>query len=410
MCTTRPMMLELATLPSYLIDCNMWISLSHMQKSGLSMIVPAKSADSALMFLKPFTWEMWVVIVSILIYTMLIVWYLERDSSPEFSGPWKNQLSTAMWFTFSSLFYAHREKIHSNFTRVVISVWLFLVMILTSSYTASLSSMLTVKQLQPNVTDIEWLKRTNSKIGCDGDSFVRTYLEKVQGLKTDNIINVSSEYNYPLEFKNNSIVAAFLELPYEKVFINRYCKGYTSSTPSNRYGGLAFIFQKGSPIVRDFSKAISQLSENGQLTALEEEWLSPSHECATSGSAGSLSIQSFWLLFVISGATSTICFLLSMIRSLRNHHQYQETDNDSVREKEGRLEKYIYNGENMNPGTAPSLTHVPEVNEDSLRQENVRQIDDLGQNQNSPHIELEILSSPPTEIESQSPSPNSQAL
>ncbi len=54
------------------------------------------------------------------------------------------------------------ENIHNNFTRLVIVVWLFVVLILTSSYTASLSSMLTVQQLQSN--DIEWLKNNNLKV------------------------------------------------------------------------------------------------------------------------------------------------------------------------------------------------------------------------------------------------------
>ena len=91
---------------------------------------------------------------------------------------------------------------HSNLSRVVMAVWLLLVMVLSSSYTASLSSMLTVQQLQPNITSIEWLKINNMKIGCDGDSFVRTYLEKVEKFKPENIINVSSAYNYDGAFKN----------------------------------------------------------------------------------------------------------------------------------------------------------------------------------------------------------------
>ncbi|KAB1221985.1 Glutamate receptor 2.7 [Morella rubra] len=123
-------------------------------ESGLAMIIPTKPETSALMFTEPFTLEMWVVTGAILIYTTLIVWQLERQSNPEFSGPWKNQISTTLWFTFSSLFFAHREKVYNNLTRLVIVVWLFVVLILTSSYTASLSSMLTVQQLQPNVTDI----------------------------------------------------------------------------------------------------------------------------------------------------------------------------------------------------------------------------------------------------------------
>jgi len=78
-------------------------------ESGLSMIVPAKPEGSAWMFMKPFTLGMWVATGAILIYTMLVVWFLERPSNPEFNGPWKNQMSTALWFTFSSLFFAHSK-------------------------------------------------------------------------------------------------------------------------------------------------------------------------------------------------------------------------------------------------------------------------------------------------------------
>ncbi|KAG6778811.1 hypothetical protein POTOM_015159 [Populus tomentosa] len=93
-------------------------------------------------------------------------------------------------------------------------MWLFVVLILNSSYTAGLSSMLTVRRLQPNVTDIEWLKTNSLKVGCDGDSFVRNYLQKVLGFKQENIDNVSSEYSYEGEFDSANISAAFLELPY----------------------------------------------------------------------------------------------------------------------------------------------------------------------------------------------------
>ena len=101
--------------------------------------------------------------------------------------------------------------------------------------------MLTVQKLQPNVTDIEWLKRNNLKIGCDGDSFVRKYLENVLNFNPQNIVNISSEDLYPREFKSNNIAAAFLELPYEKVFLNEYCKGYTATIRTNRFGGLGFV-------------------------------------------------------------------------------------------------------------------------------------------------------------------------
>ncbi|KAJ1394004.1 Receptor, ligand binding region [Sesbania bispinosa] len=219
------------------------------------------------------------------------------------------------------------EKMYSNLTRVVMVSWLFLVLILNSSYTASLSSMLTVKQLRPNVTDIEWLRRNNVKIGCDGDSFVRSFLEKVERFKLENIINITDEYKFDDAFANKSIAAAFLELPYEKVFISEYCRRYTGSTPRTRFGGLGFMFQKGSPLARDVSKAILHLSEKAELKRLEEKWLINSQDCSnniTSPNTESLKLRSLWVLYVISGGTSTICLLLSTIQCLKSSQQCED--------------------------------------------------------------------------------------
>ncbi|KAK4858657.1 hypothetical protein QYF36_020040 [Acer negundo] len=332
-------------------------------ESGLSMIVPAKSEESAWMFMRPFTWKMWVVTGVILIYTMLIVWLLEHKQNPDFNGPWQNQICTALWFTFSSLFFAHRERIYSNLTRVVVVVWLFVVLILNSSYTASLSSMLTVQRLKPNVTDIEWLKKNDLKVGCDGDSFVRKYLEDVIEFRSENILNVDSEYKYQGEFKNNSIAAAFLELPYEKVFINQYCKGYTATTPTYRFGGLGFVFQKGSPIAADFSEAILKLSENGVLRSLEERWFAPSAECSvniTNNETESLTLSSFWGLYLISSGTSTICFIIFLVRLLRNYrHGRQDASITSIL----RLARYKCNREGMqNPGRVIIIAGTQDAN------------------------------------------------
>lgn len=118
-------------------------------------------------------------------------------------------------------------------------MWFFVVFILTASYTASLSSMLTVKQLEHNI-DIDWLKTNNKNIGCDGDSFVRKYLENVLEFRPDNIHVVPEETDYLEWFKKN-ITAAFLELPYEKVFINKHCKNYTTNPATHRFGGLGFV-------------------------------------------------------------------------------------------------------------------------------------------------------------------------
>ena len=219
-------------------------------------------------------------------------------------------------------------------------MWLFLVFVVTSSYQAALTSILTVPRLEPRTTDVEWVRKTNAAVGCDSDSFVRDYLQNVLQLR--NIKTFDSEDAYPAEFESGNITAAFLELPYQKVFLGEYCNEYTAVGPTYRNGGLGFVsspsqscllvrtvnglkhslksflhallqvFQKGSPIARDFSKAILTLQENGKLRSLVEEWLESSTNCSSvdgSGNPESLRFESFWVLYLISGSTSTFCFV-----------------------------------------------------------------------------------------------------
>ena len=75
--------------------------------------------------------------------------------------------------------------------------------------------MLTVQRLQP-VRDIEWLKRSNASIGCDGDSFVMTYLQEVLNFNLKNIVKVKDESDYEEHFRNKSIAAAFLNFHMRK--------------------------------------------------------------------------------------------------------------------------------------------------------------------------------------------------
>lgn len=132
------------------------------------------------------------------------------------------------------------EKIEGNITKLVLVMWLLVVFILTASYTASLSSILTIRQLESNI-DIEWLQRNDHKVGCS-DSFVCTYLKNVLGFKAEKIVSdIQDQNDYLKRFKEKSIAAAFLEVPYEKVFLNKHCKDYTTTPRTYRFGGLAFV-------------------------------------------------------------------------------------------------------------------------------------------------------------------------
>ncbi|XP_044461043.1 glutamate receptor 2.7-like [Mangifera indica] len=289
-------------------------------ESGLTMIVPAKSENSMWMFLKPFTFKLWMVTTAAFIYTVLIVWLMEHQSNPDF-----NQISATLWFTFSSVFFAHKENINSNLSRVVVILWLFVVFVMTSSYTASLSSLLTVQRLEPTVADMEFLRTHNLTVGCSNDSFVKSYLNTVFNITNINAFD-NIETNYVQELESKNIAALFLEVPYEKVFFDKYCKNYTT-TETYRFGGFGFAFQKGSPLALDFSRAILELSEHGKIKPIEDEWFAPSPDCSATESnikTGRLTLHNFWGLYLVYGICSGSCFLIFIFRLLKSYFTYHE--------------------------------------------------------------------------------------
>lgn len=117
--------------------------------------------------------------------------------------------------------------------------------------------MLTVKRLKSG-RDVEWLKRNNLSVGCDNSSgFVKSYLVNVYGFNPQQVTEVDGEHEIVEIFKSKRISALFLESPYEKVFLNKYCNDYTAITAAYKFGGLGFVSAYNS--FSNFSHAFSTL-------------------------------------------------------------------------------------------------------------------------------------------------------
>ncbi|CAL5391248.1 unnamed protein product [Camellia sinensis] len=69
-----------------------------------------------------------------------------------------------------------RENIVSTLGRLVLILWLFVVLIINSSYTASLTSILTGQQLMSNIEGIDSLISSTNSIGVQDGSFAYNYL------------------------------------------------------------------------------------------------------------------------------------------------------------------------------------------------------------------------------------------
>lgn len=116
-----------------------------------------------------------------------------------------------------------------------------MVSVVVASFTAVLSSMMTVPRLEPSIQEIDYLRSSNAVVGCNGNSFICRYLTTVLNFKDNNIKKINSINEYPKAFESGEIKAAFFVAPHAKVFLAEHCNGYTISGPSFKLGGFGFV-------------------------------------------------------------------------------------------------------------------------------------------------------------------------
>ncbi|GMQ02704.1 hypothetical protein CsSME_00048809 [Camellia sinensis var. sinensis] len=296
-------------------------------ESGVTMIVPfkdKKNYNSAWVFLKPLTWDLWVTSTCFFVFIGFVILILERQINEDFNGTPLRQVSNSVWFSFSTMVFSHKEKVVSNLARFVVIIWCFVVLILTQSYTASLTSLLTVHQLEPSITDVQELINKGQSVGYPKVSFIHDILKRMNfsdsQLKGYNTV----EGELDAALSNRSIVAAFDEIPYLKLFTGRHCSKYTMVAPTHKTGGFGFAFRKGSHLVRDVSTAILHVIEEDKMSEIEKKWLQ-NNSCPDSSStvsSSSLSVHSFWGLFLIVGVAASFALIIFMAMLAYEHRSF----------------------------------------------------------------------------------------
>ncbi|XP_015884166.1 glutamate receptor 3.3 [Ziziphus jujuba] len=295
--------------------------------SGLVVVAPFKKMNTgAWAFLQPFTLQMWMVTAAFFLVIGIVVWVLEHRTNDEFRGPPKRQLITILWFSLSTLFFAHRENTVSTLGRLVLIIWLFVVLIINSSYTASLTSILTVQKLSYPVKGIETLIKNDDPIGYQVGSYAEHYLTEELRIAKSRLVPLGSPEAYATALQNGpkkgGVAAVVDERPYIEIFLSSHCKFRVVGQEFTK-SGWGFAFPRDSPLAVDMSTAILQLSENGDLQRIHDKWLMRSGCSLESAEIESdrLHLKSFWGLFLICGLaclTALLVYFVQILNQLRN--------------------------------------------------------------------------------------------
>ncbi|XP_072985703.1 glutamate receptor 3.1-like isoform X2 [Typha latifolia] len=307
-------------------------------ESGLVVLAPVNRRNSNVWaFLQPFTVKLWCVTGLFFLVIGAVVWILEHRINDEFRGPPKKQLTTVFWFSLSTLFFSHKENPVSSLGRAVLIVWLFVVLIIQSSYTANLTSILTVQQLSSPIKGIDSLISSDEPIGFQVGSFTENYLVEELGISRSRLraLGTPEEYATALELgpSNGGVAAVVDERPYVELFLSTHCKFAIVGSEFTK-SGWGFAFPRDSPLAIDLSTAILTLSENGDLQRIHDKWLIRS-SCSLQNNeleSDQLQLKSFWGLFLICGiacALALIIYFFLVLQQFRKHVTVEDIDSTS---------------------------------------------------------------------------------
>ena len=132
------------------------------------------------------------------------------------------------------------ERVSSNLTKFVLIVWMLVVLVLSSSYTANLTSMLTMEQLNPDI-------KAKDCVGYQNGSFVGDFLMKEMKFDKSKLMIYSSWEQFDEALSkgccNGGVDAIYDEMPYINLFLSRSKNShkYKMFGPIHPSSGFGFV-------------------------------------------------------------------------------------------------------------------------------------------------------------------------
>ncbi|XWS36635.1 hypothetical protein CRYUN_Cryun20dG0102200 [Craigia yunnanensis] len=274
---------------------------------GVGIVAPTENKDMWI-FCKPLTPKLWLTIVGFYILCGYVIWLIERQTPRHVAEDLPPQPNG-----FSSILLGRWEQLRNKWSMFVAAVSLFVLFILSSSYTATLASMMTVQHIE--------LNSKRSYIGYLGSSNI-TKGVLISNLNFENYtlkpFLTAKEYASALSkgSKHGGVSAILDEIPYIKIFLAEFSADYSLVKSLSTTNGFGFAFPKGSPLVPDISREIARLRESGRLDLLENAWFKSQTSLTSRDNADKvrpLTLTNFGGLFLVSGIPSVVAFLIFQI-------------------------------------------------------------------------------------------------
>jgi polar amino acid transport system substrate-binding protein len=244
--------------------------------AGLQILVRSQGSQSSLARLlgsifTPTLFQLLGLMVLIVLIPAHIIWLVERnhdggflENSAYFPGIFK-----ACWWAAGTLATQAEEMPKSAWGRVMAVIWMFISVVFIAYFTATVTTSLTVEQLQSNIKGPQDL--AGKRVGTIAGTTSATYL-KQQKIEATEFKQTDEAYG---ALTNSDVDAVVFDAPILLYYAAHDGKGKVQVVGSVfRKESYAIALPNGSPYRKSINNAILSLQEKGKYQEIYDKWFS----------------------------------------------------------------------------------------------------------------------------------------
>ena len=245
-----------------------------MFESGLQIMVLAKSTGSSMpnllaLFFSPDLLQLFGIMIPIVLVPAHIVWFSERgrDAGMEISRSYFPGIFQACWWAASTLATQADSMPRAVLGRIVAVIWMFTSVVFVAYFTATVTTSLTVQQLQGNIRGPEDLP--GKVVATTKGSTSAKYLSD-RNIQKLEFTNIYGAYDSLLKGEADAIV---FDSPVLMYYAAHQGKGKVQIVgevfQKESYG---IVFASNSPLREPINNALLTLQEKGIYQQLYDKW------------------------------------------------------------------------------------------------------------------------------------------
>lgn len=302
-------------------------------------IIMRKNVDTSvdyLAYLRPFSYGLWILLFLTSIYAGLLICFLERRENEAIQN--KSIISSiamSCWFSIGTIMgYGADFQASTAAGRLITLGLYFLSLVLVATYTANLTSSLTMLKFQSPISGIDDIKngkipfrRIGIRVGTSDEDF---YLREISGGLRNFYPIKSREEIYDSLFKN-IIDVYFMDSGVAEYVTNTiYCNLTVVGAEFNR-GVFAIVVPKKWIYTEELDFNILSLRESGVLDDLKQKWFQRDICSDSSTLSTATTVEAMSGLFLTFGMITVLSILLLIwkrrlfIREYLSTHLHRST-------------------------------------------------------------------------------------